>query len=117
MLAPFAAAVVAACGSQKSTLTPAPSKSGTVALSYLAHDPEVYANAQVATVGTVERVYSGRTPLYVLAGGHGTRIVLEPSSSAAGELGRRVLADGLFTVSFQLGYEILLSRILPAATL
>jgi hypothetical protein len=112
---------VAGCGgSQKSTLPPSPGKSGAVALRHLANDPEVYADAQIQTLGTVARVRSGRggrTTLYVLDGGGGKRIVLEPSSAAAGDLGRRVRVSGIFTVTFQLGYEILISRIEPAATL
>ena len=113
----LAALPLAACGSQRSTLPPSPSSSGAVALSYLAHDPEVYADATITTVGTVARAGHSRTPLFVLDGGHGARIVLEPSSRAASELGRRVRVSGLFTVSFALGYEILVSRIVPAGTL
>ena len=118
MIAALIATVVAGCGSQKSTLPPSPGRSGAVALRYLAHDPEVYADAQIQTLGTVARVRKGRTTLYVLDGGAGgKRIVLEPSSAAAGDLGRRVRVNGIFTVTFQLGYEILISRIAPAATL
>ena len=119
MLAALVATVVAGCGgSQKSTLPPSPGKSGAVALRHLANDPEVYADAQIQTLGTVARVRKGRTTLYVLDGGAGgKRIVLEPSSAAAGDLGRRVRVNGSFTVTFQLGYEILISRIAPAATL
>jgi hypothetical protein len=118
MLAALVAAVVAGCGdSQKSTLPPSPGRSGAVALRYLAHDPEVYADAQIQTLGTVARLRTGRTTLYVLNGGGGKRIVLEPASAAAGDVGRRVRVKGIFTVTFQLGYEILISRIAPAATL
>jgi hypothetical protein len=117
MLVALVVALLTACGSQKSTLPPSPGGSGAVALRDLAHYPEVYADAQVATVGTVGESRSGRTRLYVLNGGHGTRIVLEPSSSAAGELGRRVRVSGLFTGTFQLGYEILISRIASAGSL
>jgi hypothetical protein len=106
-----------ACGSQKSTLPPAPSGSGEVALRDLAHFPEVYSDAQVTTVGTVASVRAGERTLYVLRGGDGTRIVLLPTSSAAGEIGRRVRVSGLFSVSFQLGYEILITRIRPAVSL
>jgi hypothetical protein len=116
----LAGVALAACGSQKSTLPPAPGTQGTVALRYLAHDPEVYANAQVATLGTVGRTRAGRTTLYVLDGGRGARIVLEPAdpaASVAGYLGERVEVSGLFAVSFQLGYEILVSRIAAAGTL
>ena len=112
------AVLLAACGSgAKSTLPPSPGKTGDVALRDLAHFPEVYADAQVATVGTVGRVGARRAPLYVFDGGHGRRIVLEPSARAAGLLGRRVSVSGLFTVSFQIGYEILISRITPAGRL
>jgi hypothetical protein len=118
MLAALVASVVVGCGSsQKSTLPPSPGKSGAVALRYLAHDPEVYADAQIQTLGSVARVREGRTTLYVLEGGDGKRIVLEPSSAAAGDLGRRVRVRGIFTVTFQLGYEILISAIAPAGTL
>jgi hypothetical protein len=118
MLAALVATVLAGCGgSQKSTLPPSPGKSGAVALRYLAHDPEVYADAQVQTLGTVAWARKGRMTIYVLRGGGGKRIVLEPGSAAAGDLGRRVRVSGTFTVSFQLGYEILVSRIVPAATL
>jgi hypothetical protein len=118
ILAALAVTVAAGCGgSQKSTLPPSPGKSGAVALSYLARDPEVYADAQIKTVGTVAAVREHNTKLYVLNGGGGKRIVLEPSSAAAGDLGRRVSVSGTFTVTFQLGYEILISRIEPAATL
>jgi hypothetical protein len=118
ILAALAVTVVAGCGgSQKSTLPPSPGRSGAVALRYLAHDPEVYADAQIQTVGTVAAVRERSTTLYVLDGGGGKRIVLEPDSAAAGELGRRVSVSGIFTVTFQLGYEILISRIEPAATL
>jgi hypothetical protein len=117
LLVVLAVLALGACGGQRSTLPPAPSRSGAVALSDLAHHPEVYADASVATIGTVARVSGSKPPLFALDGGHGTRIVLEPSSRAAGELGRRVRVSGLFTVSFQLGYEILVSRIAPAASL
>jgi hypothetical protein len=103
-----------ACGGQRSTLPPAPGVSGGVALSQLAQHPEVYADARVVTVGTVARARGSRRALFVLDGGHGTRIVLEPNSLAAADLGRRVRVSGLFTVTFELGYEILVSRITAA---
>ena len=117
MLVALVLVLLTACGSQKSTLPPSPGGSGAIALRDLARYPEVYADAQVATVGTVGESRSGRTRLYVLDGGHGTRIVLEPSWRAARELGRKVRVSGLFTVTFQLGYEILISRISPVGTL
>ena len=113
----LAALALAACGSQKSTLPPAPGTAGTVSLRDLAKHPEVYADATVAAIGTVARVASPGRPLYALSGGHGTRIVLEPSSSAARYDGRRVRVSGIFTVSFKLGYEILVSKITPGGTL
>jgi hypothetical protein len=88
----------------------------------LAHFPEVYADAQVTTTGTLTRGSAHGGVVYVLDGGHGTRIVLE-SATRSGRLriarldGVRVRVSGLFTVTFQLGYEILISRISPAATL
>jgi len=113
----LAALALAACGSQKSTLPPAPGAAGTVSLHDLAKDPEVYADATVATIGTVARVARAHSALYALQGGRGTRIVLEPSASAARYAGRRVRVSGVFTVSFALGYEILVSKITPTATL
>ena len=110
----LAALALAACGSQKSTLPPAPDAAGTVALSDLARHPEVYANATVAAVGTVVRTHQA---LYVLAGARGTRIVLEPTARAARYAGRRVRVRGIFTVTFNLGYEILVSNIRATATL
>ena len=115
--ATLAVLALAACGTQRSTLPPSPDRSGGVALSDLAQHPEVYADAKVVTTGTVARARGGRKPLFMLEGGHGTRIVLEPSSSAAPDLGKRVRVSGLFTVTFQLGYEILVSRIAPAGSL
>jgi hypothetical protein len=109
---------LAACGSQRSTLPPSPGTAGSVALRDLAHFPEVYADATVATVGTVARIGGRANPLFVLeGGGGGARIVLEPAARAASELRRRVRVSGLFTVSFQLGYEILISRITPVGSL
>jgi len=113
----LAAALLAACGGARSTLPPAPSKAHNVAIRNLAHDPEVYADATVATVGSVARASGRHGPLYQLLGGHGKRIVLEPSAKAARYLGRRVRATGTFTLTFALGYEILISRITPAGTL
>ena len=113
----LAALALAACDSQKSTLPPAPGAAGTVSLRDLAQHPEVYADATVAAIGTVARVARAGSPLYALAGGRGTRIVLEPSSSAARYAGRSVRVSGVFTVSFKLGYEILVSKITPTATL
>ena len=114
----LAAVPLAACGSAKSTLTPAPSKADNVAIHNLAHDPEVYADATVATVGIVARAGGTHNPpLYQLLGGHGKRIVLEPTAKAARYLGHRVRASGIFTVTFALGYEILISRITPVGTL
>jgi hypothetical protein len=111
-----AVVLLASGGGPKSTLPPSPGPAGAIALHYLAHDPEVYSYATVTTVGTVARVAGSSPALYTLQGGHGTRIVLEPSYSAAGELGRRVRVSGIFSVSFKLGYEILVSHIAPAQT-
>ncbi|HEY7966011.1 MAG TPA: hypothetical protein VID68_03205 [Solirubrobacteraceae bacterium] len=118
MLVALGALALSACGSQKSTLPPAPSqRADTVAITNLAQHPEVYSDATVATVGSVARVKGRRPALYQLLGGHGARIVLEPSSAAARYDGRRVRASGLFAVSFELGYEILIARIGPAGSL
>ena len=112
-----AAAVLLVSGEgPKSTLPPSPGRGGMIALYYLAHQPEVYADATITTVGTVARVAGASPALYSLQGGHGKRIVLEPSHSAARELGRRVRVRGVFTVSFQIGYEILVSHIAAAQT-
>ena len=113
----FAAFALAACGSQKSTLPPAPGAGGTIALAHLAHDPEVYADATVTTVGTVARLQRPGAALYALRGGDGAPIVLEPSASAARFVGRSVRVSGIFTVTFKLGYEILVAHIVPSDTL
>jgi hypothetical protein len=113
----LATLALSACGSAKSTLPPAPSAKGAVSLHDLAHHPEVYADAKVVAVGTVERA---RHHLYALSGGGGggggTRIVLEPTSKATPFLGKRVRVSGIFTVTFQVGYEILASKITRATT-
>jgi hypothetical protein len=106
--------LLASGGGPRSTLPPSPGPAGAIALRYLAHDPEVYSYATITTVGTVARVPGSRPALYALEGGHGARIVLEPSYSAARELGRRVRVRGIFSVSFKLGYEILVSQLAPA---
>lgn len=106
--------VLAACGGgAPSTLPPAPTAAGDVSLSVLTHHPEVYADATVQTVGVVARA-PGHRRLYVLMGAvGGTRVALEPPSSVAREVGRRVRVRGIFTVTFELGYEILVSRTTP----
>jgi hypothetical protein len=108
---------LAACGGQKSTLPPSPGSAGTVGLRNLARYPEVYADATIATTGTVARVGGGGAPLFKLEGARGARIVLEPSASAAPFNGQRVRVSGIFTVTFKLGYEILISRIGRAGSL
>ncbi len=111
------ALALAACGGhgQRSTLPPAPGPAGAVALRLLAHDPEVYSDAQVQTTGTLKPVRSGGRHLYALMGGGGARIVVEPSALAAPHSGRRVRVRGVFVVSFEDGYEILASQITPLA--
>lgn len=114
----LAALVLAACGpaGQRSTLPPAPGPTGAVALRLLAHHPEVYSDATVQTVGTLEPVRAGHRRLYALTGGGGgTRIVVEPSALAAPHSGRRVRVSGIFVVSFADGYEILASRVTALA--
>jgi hypothetical protein len=111
------ALALGACGSQKSTLPPAPGAKGTVSLRNLAANPEVYADATVTAVGAVARAAHSSTALYTLVGGHGARIVLEPTSAAAPYVGRSVRVSGIFTVSFKVGYEILISKITASATL
>jgi hypothetical protein len=113
----FSALALAACGSAKSTLPPAPGAKGTVSLRQLAIHPEVYADAGVSAIGSVTRVAHSSPALYALSGAHGTRIVLEPTSKAASYVGKSVRVSGIFTVSFKLGYEILISKIAATATL
>lgn len=110
-------ALLSACGSAKSTLPPAPSSKGAVSLHNLAHNPEVYADATIVAVGTVARAHPPKPLLYTLTGGGGTRIVLEPTSKVTHYLGDRVRVSGIFTVTFKLGYEILISKIAAVATL
>jgi hypothetical protein len=113
VVVPLAALALAACGGgPKSTLTPAPGKGGAIALHYLTHQPEVYADATVRTVGTVVAARVGHRSLYALAGGDGgVRIVLEPTARFRGLVGRRVRVTGVFTVSFAVGYELLASAV------
>ena len=106
---------LAACGGgQRSTLPPAPGPAGFVALAQLAAHPEVYADARVQTIGTVASMRLRGARHLILAGASGPRIVLEPTSAALADLGRRVRVTGIFTVTFELGYEILVSRIVPS---
>lgn len=114
-LAGAAALLLAACGSATSKLPPPPAgASHFVALARLAHYPEVYAQAQVSSIGVVRRGAHGKG--YVLTGpGVRTVIALDPPSLAARYLGRSVDARGIYTVSFAAGYEILLSSIAPHA--
>ncbi len=89
-----------------------------MALSNLRRNPEVYADATVATVGTVVRVRIGRSRLFALGGGGaGAQIVLEPTASFRPYLGRRVRVRGLFSVTFAIGYELLASSVTPAGSL
>jgi hypothetical protein len=113
----LAALALAACGgsSHRSRLPPAPGSGDAVALSNLAHTPEVYADATVQTVGTVVRTRIGRTHLYALAGGGGVQIVLEPTARFAADVGKRVRVRGLFSATFAVGYVLLASRVTPAA--
>jgi hypothetical protein len=112
-----AAAALQGCGGQRSTLPPAPSVAGVVALANLARNPEVYADAQVTTVGVVAAARSSGARVYVLAGARGARIALLPGAAVAAQLGHRVRVSGLFSVSFGVGYEIHVSRVAPAGTL
>jgi len=68
----------------------------------------------VQTVGTVRAARLHGARHYLLTGAPGTRIVLEPARAVAADVGRRVRVSGLFTVTFELGYEILVARITPA---
>jgi hypothetical protein len=113
ILAGAAALVLAACGgSARSTLPPKPGPAGRVALRLLAHHPEVYSDAIVQTVGTVRAVRIGHRRLFALeGGGGGAQIVLEPTSLFTAENTRRVRVTGTFVVTFEIGYEILASRV------
>ena len=112
LLAAALAPALAACGGdRRSTLPPAPSSSGAIALRVLSHHPEVYADATIQTVGTVGRARIGHARLFTLRGGGGVRIVLEPTAHFAHDLGRRVRVRGIFTVTFDIGYEILASGV------
>src|SRR5579871_3230693 len=105
------ALVLAACGGdQRSTLPPAPGRGGAIALRHLTHDPEVYADATIETVGVVVRARIGHMNVYELSGGGGVRVVLEPTSAFRRDAGQRVRVRGIFTVTFAIGYEILASR-------
>jgi hypothetical protein len=118
----FAAALIAAatltlvaCGSSdRSTLPPPPSGAARfVPLARLARFPEVYADAQIASAGTVAR--GGPSGFELTAPGITTQVALDPARLAAPYLGRSVETRGTFTVSFQGGYEILLASIGPSA--
>jgi len=115
----LASPLFAACGGGgRSTLPPAPGAGGTIALALLRHDPEVYADATVKLVGTVMRTRIRGRRLFALAGGgRGARIVLEPTARFRALVGRRVRVDGIFTVSFAIGYEVLASRVTPVGSL
>lgn len=102
--------VLGACGAQRSTLPPKPrGSSGFVALTLLARYPEVYAQAEVSTTGVVEA--AGKHGFRLAGPGVATKIMLLPASRAAADLGRTVQVSGLFTVSFQAGYELALTTI------
>jgi hypothetical protein len=112
--APIALAALAVCGcggaGRRSTLPPAPGRSGAVALRDLARYPEVYAGAEIATSGSVAGPAAHR-PRYTLRGGHGARIALEPAARVRAFAGRRVRLRGTFSASFASGYEIVVSGI------
>jgi hypothetical protein len=103
-----------ACGSARSTLPPRPSAhGGFVPLLRLSNDPEVYADATLSTSGTVER--AGRSGFRLAGPGVRTQIALDPAQLARPLLGKHVSASGIYTVSFQAGYELLLNTIRPTA--
>jgi hypothetical protein len=103
-----------ACGATRSTLPPRPSAhGGFVPLLRLANDPEVYADATVSTSGTVER--AGRNGFRLASPGVTTPIALDPPNLAKPLLGKHVDANGIYTVSFQAGYELLLNTITPTS--
>jgi hypothetical protein len=89
-----------------------------VALANLAHEPEVYADATVQTVGTVEPGEVGHRRVYLLSGARGgVRIVREPTRRFAPYRNRRVDVRGLFSVTFAVGYVLLASSVRPAGSL
>jgi hypothetical protein len=121
LLAALVALLLSACGGsdpKNPTLPPAPTRSGMVALRNLTHEPEVYADATLQTVGTVTRATVNHQRLYVLAGARGgVRVVLEPTASFARYLGRRVDVHGIFSATFAVGYVLLASSVRAAASL
>ena len=83
--------------------------------SELAHHPEVYADASVHD--RRHRRARARGPQAAVRAAKAATARESCSSrarSAAADLGRRVRVSGLFTVTFELGYEILVSRIAAA---
>jgi hypothetical protein len=99
--------VLSACGSQRSTLPPQPrGASGYVPLSLLARYPEVYAQAELSTSGVV--IAAGKSGYRLGGPGITTKIALEPASKAAADVGDSVRVSGLFSVSFETGYELAL---------
>jgi hypothetical protein len=79
----------------------------------LSSDPEVYAAATLSTSGIVER--AGRHGFRLTGPGVTAQIALDPANLAKPLLGKHVKASGYYTVSFQAGYELLLSSISPAS--
>jgi hypothetical protein len=97
-------------GGQRSTLPPRPSgANGFVPLARLARFPEVYAGAQVNTIGRVRDL--GGEELELTAPGVHTRVSIYPASLALPLRGRLVRASGTFSVTFQTGYELQLAAI------
>jgi hypothetical protein len=120
LLAVLAVLLLSACGGsdQKSTLPPAPTRSGMVSLADLAHNPEVYADATLQTIGTVTHGTVNHHRLYLLSGARGgVRIVLEPTATFTRYLGRRVDVHGLFSATFAVGYVLLASSVKAVASL
>jgi hypothetical protein len=106
------ALAAAACGAQRSSLPPPPAgANGFVPLKRLARFPEVYANAQLTTIGTVHRVAGEE--LKLTAAGVRTSISIYPARLATPLRGRLVRASGRLSLTFQTGYELRLSAITP----
>ena len=63
----------------------------------------------MSTTGVVEA--AGKHGFRLAGPGVATKIMLLPASRAAADLGRTVQVSGLFTVSFQAGYELALTTI------
>ena len=117
----LAALALAACGGGSAArCRRRPGAAGTVALAQPARTiPEVYADAtrQRRSAPSCARA-AGRQPLFALRAAVTARgsCSSRPRASAR-YVGRRVRVSGIFTVTFEMGYEILASRVTPVGSL